>query len=71
MRKFKILDWIAFVLLVIGGLNWGMVGLFDIDLVAKLFGEMTVVSKVIYDVVGLSALYMLVIALSGKEKAEQ
>ncbi|MFB6225929.1 MAG: DUF378 domain-containing protein [Candidatus Paceibacteria bacterium] len=54
------LDWIAFVLLVVGGLNWGLVGFFQFDLVATLFGgQAAVVSRVVYALVGLSALYRL------------
>lgn len=55
----KILDWIVFVLLIIGGLNWGLVGAFDLDLVATLFGAGTAVSRIVYIAVGLSALYKL------------
>ncbi len=49
--------WIAFWLLFIGGLNWGLVGLFDFNLVAALFGDGTVASRAIYTLVGLAALY--------------
>ncbi|MEO5660039.1 MAG: DUF378 domain-containing protein [Polaromonas sp.] len=49
----------AWVLMIIGGLNWGLVGAFDIDLVAMLFGEMPMVSRVIYVLVGIAALYSL------------
>ena len=63
MKKFNTLDWIGMILLIIGGLNWGLVGLFDFDLVAYLFGEMSILSRIIYDLVGLSALYLLAIAL--------
>lgn len=51
---------IAMVLLVIGGLNWALVGLFGLDLVAMLFGDMSVPSRIIYVVVGIAALYALV-----------
>lgn len=53
----KALDIVAAVLLVIGGLNWGLVGAMDIDLVAMLFGEMSVLSRIVYGLVGLSAVY--------------
>ncbi len=56
----NIIDWIALSLLLIGGLNWGLVGFFEYDLVAKIFGDMSTVSKVIYDLVGVAALYILV-----------
>lgn len=55
----KILNWIAFILVVVGGLNWGLVGLLDFNLVTAIFGEGTL-AKVVYDLVGLSAVYMLV-----------
>ena len=53
----KGLDIITFVLLVVGGLNWGLVGLFGFDLVATIFGGMTFLSRVVYGLVGLAALY--------------
>jgi uncharacterized membrane protein YuzA (DUF378 family) len=53
----KTLDVIAAILLVVGGLNWGLVGLFGFDLVAKLFGEMSGLSRVVYVLVGLAAIY--------------
>jgi len=53
----KALDVVAAVLVVVGGLNWGLVGLLDLDLVAKLFGDMSVVSRVVYILVGLAAVY--------------
>ena len=53
----KTLDVIVAILLVIGGLNWGLVGLFNFDLVAGLFGHMSGFSRLIYSVVGLGAVY--------------
>jgi uncharacterized protein len=50
-------DVVTAVLLVIGGLNWGMVGVAQFDLVAALFGEMTPLSRIVYSLVGLSAAY--------------
>lgn len=57
--KMNAIDWIAMVLLIVGGLNWGLVGLFNIDLVASLFGTQTALSRVVYVLVGLSALYSI------------
>jgi uncharacterized membrane protein YuzA (DUF378 family) len=51
---------VAFILLVIGGLNWLLVGLMDLDVVAKVFGMGTTLSKVVYVLVGLSAVYEVV-----------
>lgn len=61
--RMNALDWIATILMVVGGINWGLIGLFNIDLVASLFGQMTVVSRAIYLLVGLAALYGIVLAI--------
>lgn len=53
------LDWVAVVLAIIGALNWGLVGLFDFNLVSALFGPMTALSRIIYVLVGLSGLYLI------------
>ena len=53
----KTLDIIVAILLIVGGLNWGLVGLFGFDLVKTIFGDMTVLSRVVYILVGLSAVY--------------
>jgi hypothetical protein len=58
----RALDLASLTLLIIGGLNWGLVGLFDIDLVATLFGEGSVLSRGVYALVGLAALYGVVTA---------
>ena len=50
---------ITLVLLIVGGLNWGLVGLFGFDLVAAIFGEMSLLSRIVYSLVGLSALWQL------------
>lgn len=52
-------DWIAMVLLIVGGINWGLVGLLNFNLVAAIFGEMTAITRVVYTLVGLSALYSI------------
>lgn len=52
-------DWVAMVLLIVGGLNWGMVGLTGMDVVATLLGEGTMASRAVYLLVGLSALYAI------------
>ena len=51
---------IALVLLIIGGLNWALVGLLNFDLVAAIFGPMSALSRIVYVLVGLAALYGLV-----------
>ncbi|MBD3242624.1 MAG: DUF378 domain-containing protein [Chitinivibrionales bacterium] len=64
MRHLNVFDWIALVLLIIGGINWGLVGFFDFNLVSAIFGEMTAISRVIYALVGISALYVAIISPS-------
>ena len=56
----KSIDVVAYALLLIGALNWGFVGLFGLDLVGILFGEMTIVSRIVYSLVGLAAIYDIV-----------
>lgn len=59
MNKLTTLDWITLVLVVVGGLNWGLVGIFDFDLVAAIFGDMSAAARIVYALVGVSALYVL------------
>lgn len=53
----KIIDKIALVLIIIGAINWGLIGLFKFDLVANLFGDMSVLSRIVYTLVGISGLW--------------
>lgn len=55
----KTMDYIALVLVVIGAVNWGLIGFFDFDLVKAIFGDMTLVSRIIYSLVGIAGLYAL------------
>ena len=57
MRALKI---ISYILVIIGALNWGLVGLFNIDLVALIFGEMTILARIVYILVGISAIISLI-----------
>ena len=50
---------IAFVLVMIGALNWGLVGLFGWNLVGALFGDMSLISRLIYILVGLAAIWLI------------
>lgn len=54
-----ILKIISYIFVIIGALNWGLVGLFNFDLVALLFGEMTLLARIIYIIVGVSAIIFL------------
>lgn len=62
-------QWIALILLVIGGLNWGLVGLFQFDLVATIFpgtndiGSDAAIARIVYSLVGVSAVYLFAVSL--------
>lgn len=62
MNKLNAIDWVAVILLAVGGLNWGLVGIFNFDLVATIFGDMSALSRIVYAVVGISAVYVLAIS---------
>lgn len=66
--KWNALDYTAWALIVIGGLNWGLVGAFKFNLVDSLFGVESVISTIIYIVVGLAALYSLVAVIMKASK---
>ena len=55
----KAIDYIVLVLVIIGAINWGLVGFFGLDLVAFLFGSMSVLSRIIYAVIGICGLYAI------------
>lgn len=53
----KIIDKIALVLIIIGAINWGLVGIFEFNLVDTLFGELSMLTRIIYALVGISGLW--------------
>lgn len=53
----KVIDKIALILIIIGAINWGLIGFFEFDLVATLFGSMSALSRIVYGLVGLSGLW--------------
>jgi len=55
----KIVNVIILLLVIIGGINWGLVGLLQFDLVAYIFGAMSTIARVVYVLVGISALLLL------------
>lgn len=57
---FKFLKIISYILVIIGAINWGLVGVFHFDLVAHFFGEMTKLTRFVYALVGLSAIVSLI-----------
>ena len=62
--RLNAVEWIAIVLVVIGGINWGLWGIFEFNLVSAVFGELTWVSRLIYILVGLAAVYFIIDALA-------
>jgi len=54
----EMIELIALILVLVGGLNWGLVGLIDLDLVAFIFGKMSMISRIVYILVGVSAAYI-------------
>lgn len=62
-----VINKITLLLLIVGGLNWGLVGLLGFDLVAALFGEMSLLSRVVYTLVGASALWQLIPLFNGAD----
>lgn len=54
------IDVTAAILLVVGGLNWGLVGFFNFDLVAAIFGQGSAFARIVYSLVGLAAVYQIV-----------
>lgn len=68
MQKLNIVDIIAIILVVVGGLNWGLVGLAGFDLVAAIFGVASALSRIVYILVGLAAIYMAVVSMKLERK---
>ena len=59
---FNFLKYFSYVMVLIGALNWGLISLFQFDLVAAIFGEMTTWSRIVYGVVGVSAIVSAITA---------
>lgn len=61
-KKCGVLGWICLILVIIGGINWGLIGIFGFNFVAFLFGAWPIVERVIYILVGIAAIIMIFIA---------
>ena len=55
----KIIDKIALALVIIGAINWGLIGIFNLNLVDTIFGAMSIISRIIYILVGISGLWAI------------
>ncbi len=65
--KMNVFDYIVITLVVIGAINWGLIGFFRFDLVNVIFGDLTLLSRIIYALVGLGGLYMLSFYMRNQE----
>lgn len=57
----KTLTWIALILVVVGGINWGLVGIFQYDVITTIFGQTTVIARAVFTLVGIAAIYSIVV----------
>lgn len=55
------LDIVALILIIIGVINWGLIGFFRFDLIASLFGQLSAISRIIYAIVGIAGIYSLIL----------
>ncbi|NLF82494.1 MAG: DUF378 domain-containing protein [Candidatus Gastranaerophilales bacterium] len=65
------LNVITYALIVLGAINWGLVGFFDFDLIAFLFGDMTTLTRILYSLIGLSGIYQLVVSTKTEAEMER
>ena len=70
MRRLDGIDWIAITLTVIGAINWGLIGLFKWNLVDTLFGSYSMISRIVYTLVGVSGLYLIYTASKMSDRIE-
>ncbi len=62
----KVIDKIALLLVIIGAINWGLIGIFNFNLVDAIFGVMSVISRIIYILVGISGLWAIKLLFDNK-----
>lgn len=62
MKELNLLDWIAIILVIVGGLNWGLASFSNYNLVTMIFGSIPMLVSIVYGLVGLSAIYLAVIS---------
>ena len=64
----NIVKWIMYSVVLIGALNWGLIGAFDFDLISFLFGDMSALSRVIYTIVGLCAIGYFILSFEDTQE---
>ena len=62
-KEMKVIDKIALILIIIGAINWGLIGIFKFNLVEMIFGDMTMLARLIYILVGISGLWGIKLAV--------
>ena len=62
----KVIDTIALILVIIGAINWGLIGIFNFNLVDTIFGAMSAISRIIYTLVGLAGLWSIKLLFDNK-----
>ena len=62
MKNLTAYEWLALILVIVGALNWGLIGIFRLDLVATIFGDMSLFSRLIYSLVGVAAIFLAFIS---------
>jgi hypothetical protein len=70
-RSNNIIDTIALILVMIGGINWGLIGLLNFNLVAAIFGDGSTLTRIIYILVGIAALYTIIPTMKIAQGARQ
>jgi uncharacterized protein len=68
MNRMNGLDWISWILVIIGGLNWGLVGFFGLNVIDLIFGIGSIITRIIYALVGLAALYLIFVLPSKRRE---
>ena len=63
----KIIDKIALLLVIIGAINWGLIGIFHFNLVSTLFGVMSIISRIVYILVGISGIWGIRLLFNDKD----
>lgn len=63
----KIIDKIALILIIIGAINWGLIGIFKFNLVDTIFGEMSIISRIIYSLVGISGIWAIKLLFNNED----
>ncbi len=70
MKKLNNFDWLAIILVIIGGLNWGLFGIFRLDLVDAILNKISWLQNIVYVLVGLAAVYLIIIVSKLGRKEE-